>query len=319
MKYDYLIAILLFWGCYIFSSCQKELGCEGPQCSGIYDDGKAIYSFVQNNGNCTGAVVNGAYLKATELNNANTVDIKLDVSKTGTYSISTDTINGFYFLVNKNFTSTGLQTVILNGKGKPIAAGEYTFTTSKTSGCSFTVRVDAEIVAEKYFYEFTLDGLNYKKTVEGGVRIKNYFFPGPNIALVSIITDGAIVLHQDGTSDLSGLNLSKGFIQLSSITQTGLMNYFVAGAHSFSAPLSLDGIVVTWVDEGYSAWSWSSFYLPGLQNGSNFTVTNVETYLDTQGRPIAKVKAIFNCILYNGHGDSKILTHGKFYGEFANI
>ena len=56
----------------------------------------------------------------------------------------------------------------------------------------------------------------------------------------------------------------------------------------------------------------------GTLSDSNFTITNVETYSDTYGRPIEKVKDSFNCTLYNKLGQSKVLLNGKFYEEFAN-
>lgn len=72
-----------------------------------------------------------------------------------------------------------------------------------------------------------------------------------------------------------------------------------------------------WVGAGDGSWLFGTY--DGDQTGSNFNITSVETYTDTQGRPIAKVKVSFNCILYNRLGQSKVLTNGKFYGEFANI
>lgn len=125
-----LACCILFWG------CRKELSCEGPECRGIYDDGKAVYSFVQSNGECTGAVVKGSYFKAVGLDTTNYVTVQVHVSKKGSYNISTDTINGFHFNAKGNFADTTAQSVILKGNGKPINAGNYTFTTNKPSGCN---------------------------------------------------------------------------------------------------------------------------------------------------------------------------------------
>ena len=79
----------------------------------------------------------------------------------------------------------------------------------------------------------------------------------------------------------------------------------------------LNDITVSWYAKKDE--SWFSHRSPGIQSGSHFTITSVETYTDAQGRPIAKVKASFNCILYNYAGVYKVLTNGRFYGEFINF
>jgi len=77
MKYNTIISVLLLATfSIIFSSCQKELSCEGPKCRGIYDDGKAVYTFLESNELCANAVAKGSYFKAVALDNSNPAEWK---------------------------------------------------------------------------------------------------------------------------------------------------------------------------------------------------------------------------------------------------
>ena len=320
MKYSIAISVILVSTiAIIFYSCQKELSCEGPECRGIYDDGKAVYSFFQANGNCTNAIVKGSYFKAVALNDSNYITVEVYVSKKGNYDISTDTVNGFYFIAKGSFADTTVQSVVLKGNGKATKAGNYTFITNKISGCNINIRVDTAPNIEKYYYDVTIDGIRYQRTVRDNIKNKNFFNPNSQVALLARITNGELVRHNDNSVSDEGLGIQKAFINLADVTIVGLNNYFITGTYLFSPPNSAENITISWINGTDPAYSWGSYMLPGTQNGSNFTITNIETYTDAQGRPIAKVRAIFNCILYNRLGQFKVLTNGKFYGEFANI
>ena len=320
MKYIYIIPILFFAaGIIQFSSCQKELSCEGPECRGIYDDGKALYTFLQSNGLCGNTLLKGIYKEGVNLTDSNTVSLKLTITKKGNYNISTDTINGFYFSAKGAFTDTGAMSVLLKGTGKPVSDGVFTFTSNPVSGCNFNVKVDTVPYVELYFYEFTLDGIRYTDTVRGGVRISNSEDTNSQKGMWSAIGYGREIITQTGWLTDDGIVIGKHSIPSSLLNLTGLQNYFAAGNYNYLARYSsANGVLVGWLDLSDPAYYWVSSI--GVQPAaSNFTIISVETYADSQGRPIAKVKATFNCILYNGVGQSKELTNGKFYGEFANI
>lgn len=308
----------------VFFSCQKELSCEGPECRGIYDDGKAVYSFLQSNANCADAIVKGTYFKDVQLTDSNTVAIKLNVTNKGAFVITTDTINGFFFSSNGRFTDTGLVTVQLKGAGKPVLTGNYKFLTSRTTGCNFTIMVDTMPFVEKYYYDVTIDGKRYQQTVGNGIIMRNtYSISSPQIITSYIGTEGPYAITDSSTNN-DGLYIYKRYIQSSNITLNGLASFFSSGQQILipsSSSDNSDGISINWnnIDAEPVFDAWKSQNFPGTQTGSSFVITSVETYADAQGRPIAKVKASFNCILYNERGESKVLTNGKFYGEFANI
>src|ERR1051326_6080256 len=119
----------------IVLSCQKEKS---------FERGTSVLSAGSlqsgTTGDCLGNIVTGAYKKDTALNSTNYVDIKVDETNAGTYSISTDTINGFYFSGFGTFGATGVNTVRLLGSGTPAAGGTNIFTvTYDSTQCTFSV------------------------------------------------------------------------------------------------------------------------------------------------------------------------------------
>jgi hypothetical protein len=95
-------------------------------------------------GSCTPANVSGTYTVGTALvSAANTVQIQVNVTTLGVYSISTNTVNGISFAASGSFTILGAQALTLNGTGTPTAGGTQNFiVTFGTSGCNFNVPVN---------------------------------------------------------------------------------------------------------------------------------------------------------------------------------
>ena len=67
-----------------------------------------------------------------------TQTIRANVTKTGDYNISTNTINGIKFAGTDYFYVTGDYDVLLTATGTPTSAGNYTFTTNTNPSVSFT-------------------------------------------------------------------------------------------------------------------------------------------------------------------------------------
>ena len=67
-----------------------------------------------------------------------TQTIRANVTKTGTYNLSTSTNNGITFSANGTFGSTGDKDITLTATGTPISAGNYSFTTNTNPSLSFT-------------------------------------------------------------------------------------------------------------------------------------------------------------------------------------
>lgn len=89
---------------------------------------------------CAPATVNGFYILSKPLDAANTVVIQADVSTAGSYTVSTNTVNGISFTASGVFAGTGLQNIVLRGSGTPQATGQSTIKPNYgTSACSFTI------------------------------------------------------------------------------------------------------------------------------------------------------------------------------------
>src|SRR3954471_7100994 len=109
----YFLVIILFF--LLFFSCQRPINPEAELSSNgflIKDD----------NGNCKPVSVNGNYVVGEELSDSNTLEVQVNITFPGSYTISTDTINGYTFKANGTFTSKGTFTIKLFGFGNPILA-----------------------------------------------------------------------------------------------------------------------------------------------------------------------------------------------------
>jgi hypothetical protein len=98
-------------------------------------------------GACAPITVNGTYTQGVALTPSNTVQVQVNVTTPGAYSITTNTVSGFSFSASGNFAATGTQTVTLNGTGTPSASGTINFTvTFGSSTCTFSVTVAAPVI-----------------------------------------------------------------------------------------------------------------------------------------------------------------------------
>ncbi len=93
---------------------------------------------------CTPANVNGTYTAGTVLVSAtNTVQVQVNVTTAGVFSISTNTVDGISFAASGTFSTPTTTLVTLNGTGTPTSSGTKVFTvTFGTSTCTFSVPVN---------------------------------------------------------------------------------------------------------------------------------------------------------------------------------
>jgi hypothetical protein len=110
----------------------------------------AVFTYGGAPGNCTSAVKSGTYMNGIALGAGNTVDISVNVTTIGSYTISTNTASGISFVGVGVFTSTGPNTVRLTGQGTPNTTGAATFT--PTGGCSFSVTIAPAPAAGVFTY-----------------------------------------------------------------------------------------------------------------------------------------------------------------------
>jgi hypothetical protein len=149
MKTKFLFLSLLST-IYFLTSCTKELSHEN---AGIPSEG----SLQSASGDCLPKNVAGVYEVGKALTASNYIEIQVDVTKTGSYTISTDTLNNVYFRATGVFTTTGLTTVTLKGNGTPGGDGIDTYTVSY-SGTECTVAVSTLPAGAGGPAELTLQG-----------------------------------------------------------------------------------------------------------------------------------------------------------------
>ena len=103
----------------------------------------ASYS-IGTGGSCANTTVNGNYTVGNPLNSTETVTLDATVTKTGSWSISTNTLNGYGFSGSGAFANTGTVQVTIYGIGTPVAAQTDNFTATAGNGggtCVFDVTV----------------------------------------------------------------------------------------------------------------------------------------------------------------------------------
>ncbi len=114
--------------------------------------GSAIGTLGASSGVCTPVSPSGTYTQGVTLTSTNTVQVQVTVTTPGTYTISTNTVNGVSFSKTGTFTATGVQNVILNGTGTPTNSGSQNFTvTFGSSVCNFSIPFATGTVITDYF------------------------------------------------------------------------------------------------------------------------------------------------------------------------
>jgi hypothetical protein len=106
--------------------------------------GTAAYSLIASSTSCSDVSVEGNYNTGKVLTASNKISIKVNVSSTGTWSLATATVNGMKFSGTGTFTATGIQSIVLTGRGIPENAGYTGFSiVGTTTSCTFYILVTA--------------------------------------------------------------------------------------------------------------------------------------------------------------------------------
>lgn len=130
----YCLAFIFFTAS--FFSCSKEYSIE----SGAFT--KAKGSLHDNSGNCFTSTVFGNYYTGVKLTDSNYLQVQVNVTTPGNYTIASDVVNGFSFNDAGIFTTTGVQTIKLKATGTPLLNKNTDFLISFDSTfCNATVLV----------------------------------------------------------------------------------------------------------------------------------------------------------------------------------
>ena len=149
-RITFFITSLLLLSCFFFFiTCKKEYSYEGGGSSTLTPPppppptvSNASFTLTGAPNNCYDADVNGTYISGVRLSSANTVDINVNVTAIGNYSLTTDTINGVWFSRSGTFTNTGNQIITLNGNGIPEFPRNLIFTPlTGNSSCKLNITI----------------------------------------------------------------------------------------------------------------------------------------------------------------------------------
>ena len=117
-------------------------------------------------GSCSNTNVIGQYVVGINLDNTNIITLNATVTNLGTWSVTTNTVNGYSFSGNGVFASTGIQQVTLVGTGTPVAEQNDTFTASAyASSCTFSVNISTFVCGTDMIL---YDGQTYTTVQIGG-------------------------------------------------------------------------------------------------------------------------------------------------------
>ena len=128
-----LVIIFCSVALFLITTCTKEYSYEGGP--------PATFTLIGAPDECTEFTVNGNYFTGTATDQNNTVQVNVDVSSAGHYSLVTNAADGISFSASGTFTDTGFQPVVLQCTGTPDSVGTFTFTIPGATGCYFSVTV----------------------------------------------------------------------------------------------------------------------------------------------------------------------------------
>jgi len=102
--------------------------------------GAALFTLGGSPGNCSVSSINGNYVVGQVMTAANNVQMTVNVTAVGTYSITGTTVNGVTFGASGVFINPGVQSVFLTATGAPILPGVFIYpVTNAATSCSFSV------------------------------------------------------------------------------------------------------------------------------------------------------------------------------------
>lgn len=117
----------------------------------------------KNKLDCNSVSCGGVYV-GLPLTNQNTITIDVLVNTFDTYSLTTNTVNGYSYSASGAFSTLGINTITLIGSGTPLAVQTDTFTID-FAGTGLTCNIDVEVTNGPY--QNCLAYLNAGQTTDG--------------------------------------------------------------------------------------------------------------------------------------------------------
>ncbi len=136
MKKSFLYIFIFLLAVTAFIACQKELSFETP------GPATATFAIDTATGECLINSQDSAVVAGKALTDSNVLEVVINVTTPGSYTIETDVVNGYSFKGTGVFTNTGSNLVVLKGTGTPLVTGIDEFkVTYGSSVCTVQVFV----------------------------------------------------------------------------------------------------------------------------------------------------------------------------------
>lgn len=125
---------------------------------------------------CRGAIVNGVYEVNKALTLSHKITLKVNVLELGSWSVTSDLVEGISFSGQGVFTALGPQSIVIYGEGAPLSVKpkEITFTTNSKGGSSTTCSTIVRItIPQKTFLSLGDNNHSLGGTAGIGYMFKN--------------------------------------------------------------------------------------------------------------------------------------------------
>jgi hypothetical protein len=307
--------ILIFSGIFVLAACQKELSLEtgvpfGAQLSGTLKD---------STGNCFPINVRGTYKADSVLGDSNYVLIQLNVTAPGFYRIVTDSINGFFFRDSGFFSTTGMKSLKLKGKGKPVSATQSIFTVAFGGAfCSFTVDASGTgggggtppVLSGDYFPTSTGSFWSYKLNLTQDTIL---FTADASNSTILTNTYRNFVASADGDSDTLRYRKGSGlYYEYGNIDFLGVLDS-VANNIEFIFLKDNEPVNATWESGEVGATA-------NNVNGTaklKFTITEKNVTKTINGVPVDSVIVVKREIMFKPTGGSSFTSYSSMFVSYA--
>lgn len=210
----------------------------------------AEFTLIGGPNTCLDFTLAGVYIKDIALTAANTVAIKVNVTKIGTYTINTGSAsNGIIFSGTGALTALGEQTITLTGSGTPAVATSTNLIVEKaTANCGFTINVTEGAA-------FTIDCASalVKGTYQEGTALSsttntvdltvNVTTPGPYS--ISATAEG-MIFTGSGTFAAAGAGQTITLAGSGTPTADGDINVEIPGACAFLVKVIPGAATIDW-------------------------------------------------------------------------
>jgi hypothetical protein len=185
---------------------------------------------------------------------------------------------------------------------KESSCADCNITTTDTTLTDSTMYTDCVIDGIRYFNISGREGCGAEYWGGGSLITHNYFATVSGKPVTGNATNKNSLIFYRGEQ----------LIDTTKPLKAQKANYFAPGSYAFKTVYGVgNGVALTWTDANGRVWQ--TDFGNGDQTGSSFTITFTSlTVLPNGVVSGVNVSAIFSCNLYDGIGNVKKITNGRF-------